>query len=197
MESLKKGDTVCVKKIKRVKIPPLARLKIVSIDENSIIVTGAIFLKKNEVFKIGESQMQYEESNRYKLAQAIKKTGLKVGELSIVAKDNVNYFGNYHNKSRFNERGDISEARLNELLTDLAFAEREVLGIGAKTVEEPNQETIDAINAECDSDVFLTAQDLVNSIKEKPKSNKPLFVGAAVVIFIVLILFILNNSQVF
>lgn len=195
MSELKKGDVVCVKEIKRVKIPPLAKLEIVSVYENSIIVTGAIFLKKNEVFKIGESQMQYEESNRYKLAQAIKKTGLKVSMLSAAASNNTNisHFTNYQAKSRFNERGDISEARLNELLTDLAFAEREVLGVGAKTVDEPNQETIDAINAECDSDVFLTAQDLANSVKEKPTSNKPLFIGAAVVISIVLILLILNN----
>ena len=189
MENLKKGDTVCVKKIKRVKIPPLARLKIVSIDENSIIVTGAIFLKKNEVFKIGESQMQYEESNRYKLAQAVKERVklIKSKEiyataeiLSLATGNSKTYFSSQSAKSKFLSRGDLSENTYQAMLTDLAFAEREVLGIGAKTVEEP-------------SDAEIQMVDFANSVKEKPKSNKPLFIGVLVVISIVLILFILNN----
>ena len=189
MENLKKGDTVCVKKIKRVKIPPLARLKIVSIDENSIIVTGAIFLKKNEVFKIGESQMQYEESNRYKLAQAVKERVklIKSKEiyataeiLSLATGNSKTYFSSQSAKSKFLSRGDLSENTYQAMLTDLAFAEREVLGIGAKAVEEP-------------SDAEIQMVDFANSVKEKPKSNKPLFIGVLVVISIVLILFILNN----
>lgn len=197
MENLRKGDVVEISSkdtTYTLRATTGCRYIVSEKPRNGIVkVDLSMFLRLNDVKKIGESQMQYEESNRYKLAQAIKKTGLKVGELSIAVNGNTNYFGNYHNKSRFNERGDISEARLNELLTDLAFAEREVLGIGDKTVEEPNQETIDAINAECESDVFLTAQDLANSVKEKPTSNKPLFIGASVVIFIAIILFILNN----
>ena len=166
------------------RVPKGSRLFVINQLNKSIVqVECVLHVEIEDIKKLGGSQMQYEESNRYKLAQAIKKTGLKVGELSIAANGNVNYFGNYHNKSRFNERGDISETRLNELLTDLAFAEREVLGIGAKTVEEP-------------SDAEIQMLDLASSVKEKPKSNKPLFIGAAVVIFIILILFILNNSQV-
>lgn len=145
-----------------------------------------------DIEKIGESQMQYEESNRYKLAQAIKKTGFSAKALSRIVAGNESYFYNKTGVARFNKKGDISNEALNLALTDLAFAEREVLGIGAKAVEAPNQETIDAINAECDSDVFLTAQDLANSVKEKPKSINHLFIGA-IIVFVFLVLLILNN----
>ena len=183
MENLKKGDAVEINAGFTYHFRRGDKFTIDSVSEKTALLNVKINFDKGNFKKLGESQMQYEESNRYKLAQAIKKTGLKVGELSIAANGNVNYFGNYHNKSRFNERGDISETRLNELLTDLAFAEREVLGVGAKTVEEPS-------NAE------IQMLDLASSVKEKPKSNKPLFIGAAVVIFVALILFILNNLQV-
>ena len=81
---------------------------------------------------------EYESSNRYKLKQAIKETGISSRKLSHFAVGNESYFYNYTGKARFDKKGDITEDRLNSLLTTLAFAERELLGIGAKTVDENN-----------------------------------------------------------
>lgn len=78
----------------------------------------------------------YESSNRFKLKQAIKETGISSRKLSHFAVGNESYFYNYTGKARFDEKGDITEERLNSLLTTLAFAERELLGIGAKTVDD-------------------------------------------------------------
>lgn len=78
----------------------------------------------------------YEKSNRYKLLQAIEKTGFSSRSLSHVVRGNESFFYNYTGESRFNKRGDISEKVLNARLTDLAFAERELLGLGAKTVDD-------------------------------------------------------------
>ena len=136
MIELKKGDLVEVKIdfTEEFKIGDV--FSVSSVHGNSAILSTSVLLHKSFLKKIGESKMQYEESNRYKLSQAVKKTGLKVYDLSLAASNNTNtsYFTNYQAKSRFNKRGDISEARLSELLTDLHYAEREVLGIGAKTV---------------------------------------------------------------
>lgn len=78
----------------------------------------------------------YIQSNRYKLQQAIKKTGFHAEKLSLASNHAKTYFTGFTAESRFNSRGDITEERLNSLLTTLAFAERELLGIGAKTVDD-------------------------------------------------------------
>lgn len=77
----------------------------------------------------------YHQSNRHKLHQAIKATGYSSRRLSDIAVGNESYFYNYTGKARFDKKGDITEDCLNSLLTTLAFAERELLGIGAKTVD--------------------------------------------------------------
>ena len=185
MENLKKGDLIEIKNSDYIlRVPKGARLFVKNQLNKSIVqVECVLHVEIEDIKKIGESQMQYEESNRYKLAQAIKKTGISAKALSRAVAGNECYFYNKTGVARFNKRGDIPDDVLNLALTDLAFAEREVLGIGAKTVEEP-------------SDAEIQMLDLASSVKEKPKSNKPLFIGVAVVIFVALILFILNNSQV-
>lgn len=192
MSELKKGDIVEISSKNTtytLRATTGCRYVVNKIVGNIVKVDCVLSLDKQDIKKIGESKMKYEESNRYKLAQAVKKTGLKVSVLSASASNNANisYFTNYQAKSRFNERGDISEVRLNELLTDLAFAEREVLGIGAKTVDEPNKETVNAINSECEDDVYLTAKDLVESINDgedlkKPSAKRPLVLFLIMVI---------------
>ena len=185
MENLKKGDLIEIKNSDyMLRVPKGARLFVKNQLNQSIVQVECILhVEIEDVKKIGESKMQYEESNRYKLAQAIKKTGISAKALSRAVAGNECYFYNKTGVARFNKKGDISNEVLNLALTDLAFAEREVLGVGAKTVEEP-------------SDAEIQMLDLASSVKEKPVSNKPLFIGAAVVIFVALILFILNNSQV-
>lgn len=187
--------------------------------KNSKAGDGKLYIPKSHLIKIGESQMQYEESNCYKLKQAIKKTGISSEKLSLATtKGKTKYhFYSYTKKSRLTDRGDISDARLNKLLTDLRHAEREVLGIGAKTVDciKSSHDTEMSIDIEeyknwCEEleknngkpTLSRNHDDHVDAIsfglietdfKEKPKSNKPLFIGAAAVIFIALILFVLNN----
>ena len=183
MENLKKGDTVEINAGLTYHFRRGDKFTVDSVSEKTALLNVKINFDKGNFKKIGESKMQYEESNRYKLAQAIKKTGVSAKALSRAVAGNECYFYNKTGVARFNKRGDIPDDVLNLALTELAFAEREVLGVGAKTVEEPSNEEIQML-------------DLASSVKEKPKSNKPLFIGAAVVTFIALILFILNNSQV-
>lgn len=92
----------------------------------------------NGVDIVGESPNKsgYAESNRYKLSQAIKSTGFHAEKLSLETGYAKTYFAGFTAESRFNRRGDITEDRLNSLLTTLAFAERELLGVGAKTVDD-------------------------------------------------------------
>lgn len=77
---------------------------------------------------------EYKQSNRHKLHQAIKATGFHAEKLSLATGKAKNYFVGITAESRFIKHGDITEERLNSLLTTLAFAERELLGVGAKTV---------------------------------------------------------------
>lgn len=163
MENLKKGDIVELSSKNTtytLRATNGCKYVVNNVVGNIVKVDCVLSLDRQDIKKIGGSQMQYEESNRYKLAQAIKKTGISAKALSRAVAGNECYFYNKTGVARFNKKGDISNEVLNLALTDLAFAEREVLGIGAKTVN---------------------------------KSNKPLFIGATVVISIALILFILNN----
>lgn len=106
------------------------------------------FVDETQIILVSEV---YQKSNRHKIHQAIKSTGLRADDLSLSAGFSKGYFSDYASKSRFNKRGDISESRLNELLTSLAFAERELLGVGAKTVDDANtdgNEIIEKLRAE-------------------------------------------------
>ena len=192
MENLKKGDAVEINAGFTYHFRRGDKFTIDSVSEKTALLNVKINFDKGNFKKLGGSQMQYEESNRYKLAQAVKERVklIKSKEIYATAKilslatgNSKTYFSSQSAKSKFLSRGDLSEKTYQAMLTDLAFAEREVLGIGAKTVEEPSNAEIQMV-------------DLASAVKEKPKSNKPLFIGAAVVIFIILILFILNNSQV-
>ena len=193
MESLKKGDAVEINAGFTYHFRRGDKFTIDSVSEKTALLNVKINFDKGNFKKIGESKMQYEQSNRYKLAQAIKKTGISAKALSRAVAGNECYFYNKTGVARFNKRGDIPDDVLNLALTELAFAEREVLGIGADTVEDtPVEATQHMEFANGEVHYFKINE----SIEEKPKSNKPLFIGAAVVISIVLILFVLNNSQV-
>ena len=193
MESLKKGDIVELSSKNTtytLRATTGCKYVVNNVVGNIVKVDCVLSLDRQDIKKIGESKMQYEESNRYKLAQAIKKTGISAKALSRAVAGNECYFYNKTGVARFNKRGDIPDDVLNLALTELAFAEREVLGIGAKTVEDtPVEATQHMEFANGEVHYFKINE----SIEEKPKSNKPLFIGAAVVISIVLILFVLNN----
>lgn len=110
--------------------------------------------------------MKYTESNRYKLQQAIKATGFKIGDLSLATGNVKTYFTGFTAESRFNSRGDITEERLNALLTTLAFAERELLGVGAKTVDDV---AIDQPSTE--KEVVVNVTEMKNRYYDDSKSN--------------------------
>lgn len=94
----------------------------------------------------------YPKSNRYKLKQAIKETGISSRKLSHFAVGNESFFYNQTGPARFKEYGDISSSKLEELIYMVgvankrlnakieqdAFDEREKLDLAAKTVDENN-----------------------------------------------------------
>lgn len=101
----------------------------------------------------------YIQSNRYKLHQAIKKTGFQSERLSLASGYAKTYFTGFTAESRFNSRGDITEERLNALLVTLAFSERELLGLGAKTVD----------GFDLSKDIAKTATELNNNVFDTNK----------------------------
>lgn len=109
---------------------------------------------------------EYNQSNRYRLQQAIKKTGFHAEKLSLASNHAKTYFTGFTAESRFNSRGDITEERLNALLTTLAFAERELLGVGAKTVDDV---AIDDPSKE--NEVSVNVTEMKNQYYYDSKSN--------------------------
>jgi len=134
-------------------------VKIITISENwvnaynekysgTVLKEGVVCFHKQQLIPL----MDYESSNRYKLKQAIKETGISSRKLSHFAVGNESFFYNQTGPARFKEYGDISESKLEELIymvgvakkrlnakiTQDAFDEREKLDLAAKTVDENN-----------------------------------------------------------
>lgn len=122
---------------------------------------------------------EYESSNRYKLKQAIKETGISSRKLSHFAMGNESFFYNQTGPARFKEYGDISSSKLDSMLvllevakinlnakiTQDAFNEREKLDLAAKTADENNVPVIDKpiFNLDCGSSDIEDYQRLVKS----------------------------------
>ena len=134
MSELRKGDIVQLNTDINMNFPKGISMTVFYANDDYIELVTSFKAKSYNVKKIGESKMKYKESNRYKLHEAIKKTGITSKDLSLAQTkgESIYYFSNFTKKSRFEDRGDISLELLSSLKTDLAFAEREVLGIGAK-----------------------------------------------------------------
>jgi hypothetical protein len=152
---------------------------------------------------VDESQIKliselYKNSNRYKLKQAIKETGFYAENLSLETGHAKTYFTGFTAESRFNSRGDITEDRLNSLLTTLAFAERKLLELAPKTVDENNvpmvEKSIDesVVETKSDLDSFLIDNETWfledNEIKDN-KSKKFLIVFVLLVIILTVYFF--------
>ena len=123
------------------------------------------------VVELSNSDFDYLNSNRHKLYQAIKKSNISASRLSYDIGKNINYLSATASKSRFNSRGDISETQLNRLITDIAFAEREVLGFGAKDVEDVENKSFKG--ERLTSNDFKEAKRLILANPDKIKN--PLF----------------------
>lgn len=110
------------------------------IEENEMLHNANGLGESGKCFIMAEREIKllnnYKQSNRHKLQQAIKATGFHAEKLSLASNHAKTYFTGFTAESRLNSRGDITEERLNSLLTTLAFAERELLGVGAKTVDD-------------------------------------------------------------
>ena len=122
---------------------------------------------------------EYKTSNRYKLKQAIKETGISSRKLSHFAMGNESFFYNQTGPARFKEYGDISSSKLDSMLvllevakinlnakiTQDAFNEREKLDLAAKTADENNVPVIDKpiFNLDCGSSDIEDYQRLVKS----------------------------------
>lgn len=124
---------------------------------------------------------EYESSNRYKLKQAIKETGISSRKLSHFAVGNESFFYNQTGPARFKEYGDISWSKLEELIYMVgvakkrlntkiaqdAFDEREKLDLAAKTVDENNVPVVDLVKEAKDAlDTYSNNVDIGNSDQE-------------------------------
>lgn len=124
----------------------------------------------------------YPKSNRFKLKQAIKETGISSRKLSHFAMGNESFFYNQTGPARFKEYGDISSSKLEELIYMVgvakkrlnakieqdAFDEREKLDLAAKTVDENNMPVGDGI-----SDDTNAIQNILNGNSISVKKFKP------------------------
>lgn len=149
MGELKSGDIV-KHSGKKIILDNSRNVEIIESYEKLTLVCAYGWVQTRKL-ELVEENMKYTESNRYKLQQAIKKTGFHAEKLSLASNHAKTYFTGFTAESRFNSRGDITEERLNSLLTTLAFAERELLGVGAKTVDdvlinEPSTENQVSVN---------------------------------------------------
>ena len=130
--------------------------------ENWIEIKPSIFFNKKMV-EIKLNKSDYEQSNRYKLSQFIKAQPYKAIELSVAIGHQATYLSSTASKSRFESRGDISDTKLREIMTDVT--------IEVSKLNTPNQETIDAMNDLNTEDVDLlfpkTKVDEVDMIRNK------------------------------
>ena len=154
----------------------------------------------------------YFESNRYKLHKAASATGFSFSKLSRAMGRSDTYISNESKESRFNSRGDLTDKRYNQLIIDLAYAERTLNGNPAKVVDnavsknEYNsilKDRIDNMPNECFEGVFnrsivdrkgglyMIESDGVNPIftpKQKNKSKTE--VNKSIVWFILFVLIV-------
>lgn len=166
MSKLKSGDIVEIEAGFTKNFYRGDRFEFITPKNNDLVIVRSVFtIHKNNLKKVGEN-MKYTESNRYKLQQAIKKTGFHAEKLSLASNHAKTYFTGFTAESRFNSRGDITDERLNSLLTTLAFAERELLGVGAKNVDDV---AIDEPSKE--KEVIVNVTEMQNQYYDDSKSN--------------------------
>lgn len=63
-----------------------------------------------------KNQICYKKSNRYKLNELLKNSGFKAKELSLTAGFSGNYLSAVSSESRYLNRGDLTEAKYQELV---------------------------------------------------------------------------------
>lgn len=164
MGELKSGD-IAKHSGKKIILDRSRNVEIIESYEKLTLVCAYGWVQTRKL-ELVEEDMKYTESNRYKLQQAIKATGFKIGDLSLATGNAKTYLTGFTAESRFNSRGDITEERLNSLLTTLAFAERELLGVGAKTVDD-----IALDETQTENEVSVNVNEMKNQYYDSSKSN--------------------------
>lgn len=195
MSKFKIGDLVEIQNSEyTLRFPKGCRLSVdEQISENIVQLNCTLHAAVKDLKKI-EVKMSYQNSKRYKLHQAIKKIGHTATDLSIASGHGKFYFGSEAKESRFNSRGDLSDKQYNNLITNLAFAERKLNEVPAVTVEDekPKVLTLDdtARQQDYQRQVIgqLTKQQTRKRIaKSKTEVNKK---TACFVLFLISVVFI-------
>lgn len=140
---------------------------VVDVDPAWIWVENRCAFKRSQI-KLANSTpvSEYKNSNRYKLHKAASATGFSFSKLSRAMGFSDTHISNESKESRFNSRGDLTDKRYNQLITDLAYAERTLNGNPAKVVN--HKEKLFLIESDGVSPIFSPKQ----KIKSKTEVNK-------------------------
>ena len=196
MSKFKKGDLVRVVKKKcghRFNIGEIVKIVGISEKDTQLRCESKVsqlgFLQFHEVEKVDNLGSEYKNSNRYKLHKAAGETGFSFSKLSRAMGRSDTYISNESKESRFNSRGDLTDKRYNQLIIDLAYAERTLNGNPAKVVD-------DSIDVEAESLCIekrfeLVEKDAVPTFTPKQKIKSKTEVNKSIVWFILFVLVVI------
>ena len=132
----------------------------------------------------------YFESNRYKLHKAASATGFSFSKLSRAMGRSDTYISNESKESRFNSRGDLTDKRYNQLIIDLAYAERTLNGNPAKVVDVSIDVEADEITECVEKRFELVEKDAAPTFTPKQKIKSKTEVNNSIVWFILFVLIV-------
>lgn len=82
----------------------------------------------------------YTQSNRHKLYKAIKATGYSSRRLSFIASGHESHFYNYTGEARYNKKGDISDALLEQLKKSVEISAKKLTEkLADALIEKPDE----------------------------------------------------------
>ena len=126
----------------------------------------------------------YKNSNRYKLHKAASATGFSFSKLSRAMGRSDTYISNESKESRFNSRGDLTDKRYNQLIIDLAYAERTLNGNPAKVVDVSIDVEADEITECVEKRFEFVEKDAAPTFTPKQKIKSKTEVNKSIVWFI-------------
>ena len=133
----------------------------------------------------------YFESNRYKLHKAASATGFSFSKLSRAMGRSDTYISNESKESRFNSRGDLTDKRYNQLIIDLAYAERTLNGNPAKVVDDSIDVEADELTECVEKRFELVEKDAAPTFTPKQKIKSKTEINKSIVWFILFILVVI------
>ena len=151
------------------------------VDNLYIWVSSSFAFQRGQI-ELVNADSEYKNSNRYKLNKAASETGFSFSKLSRAMGRSDTYISNESKESRFNSRGDLTDKRYNQLIIDLAYAERTLNGNPAKVVDVETESLC------IEKPLELVEKDAVPSFKTKQKIKSKTEVNKSIVWFILFIL---------